>query len=199
MHATRFFAIPGLVALVLCASPSLASTPPSGWSAGGDAYDVGTSHTELFRGKPTAYIRAIKPPAGGDFGTLSQATDAVAYRGKRVRFSAWLATTAATSAGLWLRIDGPGGKPVALDNMEDRPVKGTLGWQRYADVLDVPSNATRVIYGVLLEGQGKVSVASATFEVVDKTVPTTHDWHHVEEAPTGLDFEAPSPTPHPDR
>jgi hypothetical protein len=47
-------------------------------------------------------------------------------------------------------------RPVNLawpfDNMDDRPIKGDSEWQQYAVVLDVPSEATALAYGILLSG-----------------------------------------------
>jgi hypothetical protein len=94
------------------------------------------------------------------------------YAGKRVRFSAFMKTEDESSAGLWLRVD-KGTSSVAFDNMQDRALKGTSGWQRYAVVLDVPKDATGIFFGVLLSGTGKVWINSGNFEVVSDDVPTT--------------------------
>lgn len=33
-------------------------------------------------------------------------------------------------AGLWMRVDSPTPTPLAFDNMQARPIKGTLDWRR---------------------------------------------------------------------
>ncbi len=80
-------------------------------------------------------------------------------------------------AGLWMRIDGsatdPAKKTLAFDNMMDRPIKGTTGWQSYEVVLDVPQNATGIFFGILLSGTGEVWLSGVKFEVVDSTIPIT--------------------------
>ncbi len=40
-------------------------------------------------------------------------------------------------------------------------------------VLDVPNNATKMAYGVLLNGNGKVWFDNLSFEVVDENTPVT--------------------------
>jgi hypothetical protein len=59
------------------------------------------------------------------FGALMQRIAATRYLGRRVRFSAMARAVEVTGrAGLWLRVDGPGGELV-IDNMEDRPLRGS--------------------------------------------------------------------------
>jgi len=40
-------------------------------------------------------------------------------------------------------------------------------------VLDVPANATKMAYGVLLNGNGKVWFDNLSFEIVDENTPVT--------------------------
>ena len=40
-------------------------------------------------------------------------------------------------------------------------------------VLDVPSDATQIVYGVLLFGSGSIWISSSKFDVVSSDVPTT--------------------------
>ena len=91
-----------------------------------------------------------------------QMIDATDYRGKRVRFSAHVkAAGIASWAGLWMRIDGPAvpGSPMpamlGFDNMNDRPIKGTMDWTRHDVVLDVPARARAIAFGILLSGPGR--------------------------------------------
>jgi hypothetical protein len=63
--------------------------------------------------------------------------------------------------------------PVAFDNMQNRAIKGTTGWQYYAVVLDIPVDATGLAYGVLLAGSGTIWLSSTKFEVVGSDVPIT--------------------------
>jgi hypothetical protein len=72
-----------------------------------------------------------------------------------------------------MRVDKGTGPGVAFDNMQDRPIKGTTSWLRYDVVLDVPSDADDIAFGVLLAGTGKIWLNGIEFEVVGSEVPTT--------------------------
>jgi hypothetical protein len=82
-------------------------------------------------------------------------------------------------AGLWMRVDGmfiEGSKiaePLAFDNMEERPVRGTADWAPYSIVLDVPERGQEIAFGISLAGPGKLWLADLSFEVVGKDVATT--------------------------
>jgi hypothetical protein len=90
-----------------------------------------------------------------------------------------------------MRIDN-GPTAVGFDNMQDRALKGTLGWQRYSVVLDVPKDATGVFFGVLLSGTGTAWMNTCSLEIVGNDVPTTAvpSKPSRPEAPVNLDFEA---------
>jgi hypothetical protein len=112
------------------------------------------------------------------------------YLGKRVRFSAFVKSDGVQSwSGLWMRVDKEKDS-VAFDNMQDRAIKGTTGWQKYDVVLDVPQDATGIFFGVLLDGPGTVWLNSTTFEVVGPDVPTTGGkGSKLPDGPTNLNFE----------
>jgi hypothetical protein len=81
--------------------------------------------------------------------------------------------------------------PLAWDNMQDRPIRGSTGWQRVAVVLDMPQDSKRMLFGLLLTGKGRVWIDDVSLDVVDDTVPVTdimHRWPHPEK-PENLDFE----------
>jgi len=95
------------------------------------------------------------------------------YAGKRIRFSANVKAEAVPSwAGLWLRVDKQS-TSVAFDNMQDRPIAGTTGWQNYAVVLNVPQDATGIFFGILLTGPGTVWLNGVKIEEVGSDIPTT--------------------------
>ena len=154
---------------------------PAGWFLAGSKpanYETGVDQKAVFNGHPSANLKA-KTDAEG-FGTLMQSISAAEYAGKRVRFSAFVKSEGVTRwSGLWLRIDGPPSPPssypqmLGFDNMQDRAIKGTTGWQKYEVVLDVNEKAKGISYGILLNGPGEVLLNSASFEVVGLGVPTT--------------------------
>lgn len=146
-----------------------------GWSQGtaAGAFRVGLDRAVFHGGSSSGHITARNASDGG-FGVFTQAVKADAYRGKRIRYSAWVRTrdVTGTGAGLWMRVDGDGGV-VALDNMMTRPLKGTTDWRLVSVVLDVPADAIGIMYGMLLSSAGEAWIDDASFEVVGPDVPTT--------------------------
>jgi hypothetical protein len=97
-------------------------------------------------------------------------------------------------AGLWLRVDQSGSQQsLSFDNMQSRPIKGTTAWKKYEIVLDVPSTASMIAFGALLDGTGQIWFDSITFEIVSTSVPTTDITKSIsswtQSNPTNLDFE----------
>jgi hypothetical protein len=164
-----------------------------GWFKAGSSpkdYDVGIDHGVALTGSASGYIRSTKPNAQG-FGTYMQMFNATEYRGKRVRFSAYVQTQNVESwVGLWMRVDVERAT-AAFDNMQERPIKGTQGWTQHAVVLDVDSKATDIAFGVLLAGKGAAWIDDVSFEVVGNDEPVTDMKAN---SPRNLDFEdRPSP------
>ncbi len=152
-----------------------------------NAVTVGKTRIEAATvGKPrneaVLQFRSTKTPIDG-FGTWMSAgpqgprLDQV--RGKRVRFSARLRTSEVTDrAGIWIRADVYDGDTdctyvASFDNMKDRALSGTTGWTDCAVVIDVPQEATGVLYGVRLRGTGSVWIADPCLEEVGPEVPST--------------------------
>jgi hypothetical protein len=167
----------GVVMLLLAANWWTFAAAPTGWFLAGSRpanYETGVDPNTSFAGLPSAFLKAKADSDGG--GTLMQSIAAKNYLGKRVRLSGYVKSqNIAREAGLWMRVDGPGAPPrmLAFDNMQDRAIKGTIDWQRYEVVLDVPDSAVGISFGVRLEGTGEVWLNNAEIEVVSTTVPTT--------------------------
>jgi len=168
---------------------------PDGWFMAGTRpaeYAAGRlPATYAYEGKRVIRLRfrAAAPPGG--FGTVMQSFDAARYRGRRVRFSAMIRGEEITDwAGAWLRVDAAEGAR-ALDNMNNRPLRGSTDWTEAANVLDVGADAASVHFGVLLAGAGAVDLASPRFEVVGADVPVTQiPLRPLAAEPQGLDFGA---------
>ncbi len=132
----------------------------SSWIVAGSEpgrYDMRADPQVRHGAGPSLMLRS-KEPIDNGFGTLMQETDAAPYRGKHAHLSAFVRTSDVKGwTGLWLRIDGrTSDKPLAFDNMSDRSIQGTSGWQKYDVVLDVPPEAQDIAFGVLLDGEGQV-------------------------------------------
>jgi hypothetical protein len=148
---------------------------PGGWFAAGDNpadYDMGIDPTVAHGGKASGYIKPRASSPRG-FGTLMQTFKGDDYRGKRVRMSGYVkAEKLAGWAGLWMRVDGPENKMLGFDNMQNRPIKGTVDWRKCDIVLDVPATSLDIAFGLLLAGKGQAWVDDIQFEVVSKDVAT---------------------------
>ena len=146
------------------------------WFLAGDTpqdYTFGIDPTVMLNGKPGAYLKTkVAQPSG--FGTLMQAFQGIEYRGKRVRMTGYAKAQAVENwAGLWMRVDGANQDSLSFDNMQNRPIRGTLDWKQYAIVLDVPQESTGIFFGILLAGPGQVWLMNVQFETVSSTVPVT--------------------------
>jgi hypothetical protein len=145
----------------------------TGWARGGPAFRVGADRVVAHSGASSGHITARSASPDG-IGVLSQAVRADNYRGKRVRFSAYVRTrdVSGTGAGLWMRVDGNGGT-LAFDNMMTRPVRGTTDWTIASVVLDVPGEAEGITFGLLLVSAGEAWIDDASLEVVGADVSVT--------------------------
>lgn len=152
--------------------------PVRGWLLTGshpNDYEIGLENAQTFEGHRVAYLRSVATRASG-FGTIMQTISADEFVGKRVRFSATVRGEGIDSwAGLWMRIDGPGGTmPLAFDNMESRPLKGSFDWSDAEVILDVAPEAQAIAFGALLAGPGVLQLARLGFEEIHRSVPVTH-------------------------
>lgn len=183
-----------LTCLTLCGCLASRAEVPKGWFVAGSHpkdYEMTLDRETTHNGKASAALKSVVSKAGG-FGTLMQTFKADEYRGKRVRMSGYVRSHDVKDwAGLWMRVDGPGDKPLAFDNMQDRAVKGTRDWTRYEIVLDVPEASQQIAFGILLSGAGQVWMDDLKFETVSKDVPVTGSGPSslTQAGPRNLDFE----------
>jgi hypothetical protein len=62
---------------------------------------------------------------------------------------------------------------LALDNMQNRPIRGSSAWTSYSVVLDVPPEAQWIAFGILLAGPGRAWLDGLQFEAVGADVART--------------------------
>lgn len=143
---------------------------PPAWGGGGAGYEITVGKKIAHGGKQSGRIRYTGQgePAGPGFGTLTQGMPPDAFRGGSIRYTGHLRTENVSGwAGLWLRVDGPQpGRSLAFDNMKTsgRPVVGTTDWKKYEIVLEVPQEATWIVFGMLLSGKGTAWVDDLKLE-----------------------------------
>lgn len=146
-----------------------------GWnqSTASGVFRVGIDRTTVHGGASSGHITA-RSATVGSFAAFSQAVQADNYRGRRVRYSAFVRTRDITGTGavLWMRVDGNGGF-LAFDNMLTRPLRGTTDWTLASVVLEVPNEAAGITFGLLLASAGEVWIDDASLEVVGADVSVT--------------------------
>jgi hypothetical protein len=121
-----------------------------------------------------AFLEITSAPEARSSGFgIYQDLAAGSYRGKRVRFRAYLKTQGlADPAYLWLRSDTDTGTRYV--STKGRGPKGTTDWGPQEVVLDVSADAGGLVFGVVMPGAGTVGVDDASLEVVDPAeVPAT--------------------------
>src|SRR5579864_2377987 len=127
----------------------------SGWMVSPDYaedFEVGVDRVVARSGKASTYIASKPQATETSYANIGQRIKADAYRGKRVRLSAFLKTINVTGgARLWMRIDSEKGI-LGRDPMNDRALKGTNNWSKLEIVLDVPEDSAGVIFGLRLNG-----------------------------------------------
>jgi hypothetical protein len=150
-------------------------TLPSPWRVDGDdrdRYEIGLDHSTRYSGTASAFIKATQPSPTG-FAGITQGIGVAAYRGRRVRLSAYVRAERVNGhAGLWMRVDGAG-YTLDFDNMSSRFILGTTDWKRYQVVLDVPDESVALFFGAILQGEGQVWIDDFDLEIVDPEVPST--------------------------
>ncbi|PFK43207.1 AraC family transcriptional regulator [Bacillus cereus] len=170
---------------------------PKGWVLSGShptEYEMGLDYETVHQGRASACIQAREGVTHGGFTTLMQIFKADKYRGKRLRLTAFIKSEGVKDwAGLWMRVDGKDTEPLAMDNMQNRPIKNTSNWQPYSVVLDIKEEALGIAFGILLSGKGFIWADSFRLDEVDEKVPSTdlaeNFYETLSEEPANLQFE----------
>lgn len=123
---------------------------PTGWIMTGETptdYETGLVDRIVHSGTNSAYLKSKDEKTGG-FATLMQQIKSDRYQGERLQFSAFVKSDdVKSSAGLWIRIGHSSGKILALDNMMNRTITGTNGWNHFSVV-----KSEVIAFGILLQG-----------------------------------------------
>ena len=165
---------------------------PEGWYKIGDGsmegYEVIVQPDAGINGSGVRISRVDEVDAR--FGGVGQAISAEKYAGKTVKLTGFIRTEGVDEgyAGLWFRVDR--GKDILLlDNMNDRGVSGTREWQPYESILFVDPEATKLLFGALLTGNGTMQADQFSLQIVPDDTPTTRSVIVSQPAqPRNLDF-----------
>lgn len=105
---------------------------------------MGISNQNSHSGNQSVFIKSLQLATTEEYGTLATTVKPGKYRGKKIKYSAWLKTEEVDSACLWMRIDSPKGITLNFDNMRCRGVHGTTDWHNNSIILYVPDSADQL-------------------------------------------------------
>lgn len=176
---------------------------PVGWSVtpdGGKHYMLRSDYTIVWSGAASARLTSVN--GGYQFGAFAQAAPAGEFLNKRLEMRAMLRVRdASAGAALWFRAEDAFGEVIAFDNMATRRIRGTTSWEQHSLVIDIPRQATVIIYGAVLYGRGSLWLDNVEFEMVGTETPITgpvfmprpeirnQPIRELAPSPTNLDFE----------
>lgn len=157
--------------------------PPGWWfiqHAGPTSFEFAIDHR--VSSKAGQRSLRIKRTGTEPFGLVLQSVNADRFRGKRVRITALLRLdkvdafgngTLRDMSGAALMLRSQGGGDFALDDMRDRPLRGTRPWTEVRVEIDVPATASKVEFGALLSGTGTIWATAFKLEVVEPSAAAT--------------------------
>lgn len=144
-----------------------------GWFAGGQGYEGVIDTVTVYSGKQSLRLRKISDEVQERaFGVATGTFPYADVAGKSIRYTGYIKTEDVSEgwAGLWWRVDTPGGVS-AFDNMAMRPVTGDTDWKRYEINLEVDSTVTNINFGALLTGKGTAWIDSLNVYVDGELYP----------------------------
>ncbi|HTR42376.1 MAG TPA: sigma-70 family RNA polymerase sigma factor [Pseudomonadales bacterium] len=122
--------------------------------------------------------------------------------GKRIRVTFWLKTREVHGwAGTFVIILGMDGRHMQYDDMSDRPVRGTSGWQQYEIITDLPKEPCIIYLGPDLYGPGELWADDFRIDLAPANEPVSDDttWRISDESdPTLYAVSADPAMPHGD-
>lgn len=110
---------------------------------------------------------AIEYKQGNSLAVIYQKIDATKFLGKKVRLTGVNRFSGVKNKpGFWLRVEDKNGKALAFYNMADEQIKRNTNWQARSFNLDVLPEAESLVFGVLHEGGGTLSIDSLNLAIV---------------------------------
>jgi len=170
-------------------------------------YEARIDHQTVFEGSASALLSS-KSSNRGASGTLMQQARAEPFKGKRIELSAYLRSRDVSNvAGLWIRAEDEAGAVLAFNNLQFSDghtsfVRGNSEWTKASLVVDIPSSAASLYYGVRMEGPGSVWITHVQFAILGDAhvdsgsgIPTIYNWatptSQLLANPSNLNFDEP--------
>lgn len=126
---------------------------PGGWNGGpGGTVFADSAIVHSGHGSVRIERNATSP---NNFSNIGKTTP-IDFSGKTVELRGFLRLQDVSGfAGLWLREDGDA-PTLAFNNMHERQLKGTKDWAAYKIELPLVATAQKLVFGVLMNGTGRV-------------------------------------------
>lgn len=134
-----------------------------------------------------AVIKATERATSGSMATVCQGIRGFGYRGSKIELSADLKLDEVDRCGLFIRADNADRAAAAISNMWECPLKGTSDWMRYAVTVNVPADATFILFGFWLDKKGTVCARNFKLNVIVEA-PKTRRKRPPRQCPVNLDF-----------
>jgi hypothetical protein len=153
---------------------SFDGTPWQAHSANPVQYLVGLTKIAGMAESDAAVV-AARPNATRDSkGGAAQRVDVVEWRGKRVKLTARLKRQDATEVQIVMDVvSGAAPGRQTTQTMVTPALSGTRDWQVQEIVMDVPADATDIVYGFYLRGHGAAFGDSFKLEAVGRNIALT--------------------------
>src|SRR4051795_3808055 len=109
---------------------------------------------EQHQDQPSVWLRSTVPNAE-EHGVIMQRIRSDRYRGKRIRFAAWVRSEGVEQwGGLWVRVTP---RDDTRSYAHGRAAAtGTADWQLLSVAVEVAPDASYIMFGLALHGNGKV-------------------------------------------
>lgn len=152
---------------------------PAGWYATGDGFEAVVDSVAPLAGRFSLRTRWVDAAPDSvvshRFANVSQSFPVATAAGRKLHLTGYIRTENIRTgfAGFWMRVDGPGRRMLAFDNMGQRGPRGTTPWTRYEIELPVDSGAVGVFFGLIRSGDGTAWYDSLALEVVGDPMPRT--------------------------
>jgi erythromycin esterase len=150
---------------------------PGGWGVQGEGFEAAVDSVAPLAGRFSLRTRWVDAAPDSvmshRFANVSQSFPVATAAGRKLHLTGYIRTENIRTgfAGFWMRVDGPGRRMLAFDNMGQRGPRGTTPWTRYEIELPVDSGAVGVFFGVIRSGDGTAWYDSLALEVVGDPMP----------------------------
>ncbi|CAG0936708.1 hypothetical protein TFLX_05593 [Thermoflexales bacterium] len=154
-------------------------------------YTTSIDTVNVHGGQASAHIQP-KQANPISYAVLVQSVKAEAYRGKRLRVTAYLKFEKVDATAQL--VTGAFDAKNIKQQESKKSIDATAPWQKQSLVFKVPDNSDRIVLGVVLQGEGQIWMDDVQVEVVGTDVPLTSpeqvpDIAAQPSVPTGQDLD----------